>query len=62
MRRTTPTDNRSEADHICLALQWELTRLAYFQRTGNHAKRQECAALAAQWKAKRDELWLEAQQ
>ena len=62
MRRTTPTDNRSEADHICFGLHWELTRLHYFERTGNHAKIQECAALAAQWKAKRDALWLEAQQ
>ena len=62
MRRTTPTDHRSEADHICIALTWELTRLHYFERMGNRTMVQECQALAAQWKSKRDALWLEAQQ
>ena len=60
MRRTTPTDNRSEADHICYGLQWELTRLAYFQRINDTRRAAEAQALADQWKAKRDLLWQEA--
>ena len=62
MRRTAPTDNRSEADHICLALQWECLRLNYFQRINDPRRAAEAEALAARWTAKRDALWAEAQQ
>ncbi|MFN9112750.1 MAG: hypothetical protein ACK5XN_22015 [Bacteroidota bacterium] len=61
MRSTRPSDSRSAAEHACFGLTWELTRLHYFERIGNHAKARECQALADQWKAKRDALWLEAQ-
>jgi len=61
MRSTQPSDSRTALEHAGWGLHWELTRLHYFERSGNHAKARECQALADQWKAKRDALWAEAQ-